>query len=364
MDDIAVGQSILDLDTPVLLLDLDLYERNVKRMADYCAKAGVSWRPHAKGQKVPALVHKEVAAGAIGCTVAKLGEAEVMASSGITNILIANEIVGRPKALRLAALTKHADVICLVDSVASLPDLNAAAEEFGTTIPVLVEVNVGMDRCGVEPGLPVVELAKQVASYSRLRFRGVQTWEAHTLGIKDPVEKEMAVAGAVRKLTDSAELCRQAGLDVEIVSCGGSGDYYYSAKQPGVTEIEAGGAVFMDIFYEARGVDHEFAMTVMSTVVSRPTRNRIVTDAGKKTMSWHEAIPRPRSLDGVSGVKLSAEHGAIELDEPNDLVKVGDRVEWIVGYSDTTTCLHDELVAHRAGRVEAIWPILGRGKIR
>ena len=364
MEDITVGQSILDLDTPVLLLDLDLFEKNVKRMADYCAAAGVSWRPHAKGQKVPALVHKEIAAGAIGCTVAKLGEAEVMAAAGITDILIANEIVGRPKALRLAALTRHADVTCLVDSTAALADLNAAAEEFGTTIPVLVEINVGMDRCGVEPGQPVVELARRVSAYPHLRFRGVQTWEAHTIGIKDPLEKETAVATSIKKLTDSAELCRQAGLDVEIVSCGGSADYYYSAKQPGITEIEAGGAVFMDIFYETRGVKHDFAMTVMSSVVSRSATNRIVTDAGKKTMSWQEAVPRPKSLTGVKAVKLSAEHGAIELDEPNDRVRVGDRVEWIIGYSDTTTCLHNELIAHRGGRVEAIWPILGRGKLR
>ena len=364
MEDVAVGQSILDLDTPVLLLDLDLYEGNVRRLAEYCAAAGVSWRPHAKGQKAPALVHKEIAAGAIGCTVAKVSEAEVMAASGITNILIANEIVGRPKALRLAALTRHADVTCLVDSTAALEDLDAAAGEFGTIIPVLVEVNTGMDRCGVEPGQPVVELARRVSEYPHLRFRGVQTWESHTIGIKDPVEKEEAVAAAVRKLTDSAQLCRQAGLDVEIVSAGGSADYYFSARQPGITEIEAGGAVLMDIYYETRGVKHDFAMTVMSTVVSRPVPTRIVTDAGKKTMSWHEAIPRPKSVSGVKSVKLSAEHGAIELDEPNGDIKVGDRFEWIIGYSDTTTCLHDELVAHRGGRVEAIWPILGRGKLR
>lgn len=364
MEGITVGQSTLDLDTPVLLLDLDLFEKNVKRMADYCSAAGVAWRPHAKGQKTPALVHKEIAAGAVGCTVAKLGEAEVMAAAGITNILIASQIVGRPKALRLAALTRHADVTCLVDSAAPLADLDAAAEEFGTTIPVLVEVNVGMDRCGVEPGQPVLELARQLSAYPHLRFRGVQTWEAHVITIKDPGEKEAAVAACIKKLTESAELCRQAGLDVEIVSCGGSSDYYYSAKQPGVTEIEAGGAVFMDVFYETRGVKHDFALTVMSTVVSRPAPTRIVTDAGKKTMSWHEAIPRPKSLSGVKSVKLSAEHGTIELDEPMDRVRVGDRIEWIVGYSDTTTCLHDELVAHRGGKVEVIWPILGRGKLR
>jgi D-serine deaminase-like pyridoxal phosphate-dependent protein len=360
-----VGRSKWELDTPALVVDLPTMERNVTTMAKRIIGAGVNWRPHTKGQKVPAIAHLELAAGAIGVTCAKLGEAEVMAAAGIRDILIANQIVGAQKVARLVNLRKHADVIVAVDSPENVAELSAAAAAKGVEQRVVIEVDVGMSRCGVAPGEKVVELARTIRRSPGLKFAGVMGWEAPCTRLTDPAEKRACVEEALGGLVRSAELCRQADLPVEIVSCGGTGTYWVSATIPGITELQAGGGIFHDVHYaEHFGVDHEFAMTVMTTVISRPTPERIIVDAGLKTMSSQAANPRPLNVGEVQAVGFSAEHGKIELAAPNTDLKVGDKVEWVVGYTDTTVLLHDELYAVRDGAVEVVWPILGRGKLR
>jgi D-serine deaminase-like pyridoxal phosphate-dependent protein len=190
-------------------------------------------------------------------------------------------------------------------------------------------------------------------------------WEGHTVKIADPSEKRRAVEQSVRLLTATASLAGEAGLPVDIVSCGGTGTYWITSQLPGVTEIQAGGGVFCDVYYRRHmGVDHEYALSVLSTVTSRPTPTRVICDAGKKAMSSDAATPEPIVGGGVKSVALSAEHARIELEEPTTTLKVGDKIEFVVGYSDTTVCLHDELYGVRDGRVEVIWPIVGRGKLR
>ncbi len=358
-----VDRSKWELDTPALLADLDVVEQNIARLAAFCREAGVHWRPHTKGRKVPALAHKELAAGAIGVTCAKLGEAEVMAAAGMRDILIANQVVGPAKAARLANLLRHADVIVTVDSIENAEELSAAATTAGTRLRVLVEVNVGMNRAGVEPGEPVERLSEKVAALPGLRYAGLMGWEGHCGGIADPEKKRAAIEEAVGRLTGSAERCRKAGLPVDIVSCGGTSTYQVTARLPGITEVQAGGGVFGDVLYESRGVHHPFGLTVLTTVTSRPTPTRIIVDAGRKAMSVDVALPRPKGLAAVDSVSLSAEHGRIELREPNLDLRVGDKVEWIVGYGDTTVCLHDELVGVRGERVEVVWPVAARGKL-
>ena len=360
-----VGRSKFDLDTPALLVDIPTMERNIDRMAGRITAKGVNWRPHTKGQKIPALAYMELAAGAIGVTCAKLGEAEVMAAAGIRDILIANQIVGPQKVTRLVNLRPHADVIVAVDSVENVRELSEAASAKGVELRVVVEVDVGMRRCGVQPGEAAVRLAQRVADSPGLKLAGLEAWESNCTSIRDPNEKQLCVRSSVGLLTSSAEQCRKAGLPIEIVSCGGTGTYWLTATVPGVTEIQAGGGIFNDVHYaEHFGLDHEFAMTVMTTVISRPNPQRIVVDAGKKTMTSDTAPPRPVGLDGVTSVSLSAEHGKIELDRPNTSLKVGDRLEWIVGYTDTTVLLHEELYGTREGKVEVVWPVLARGKLR
>ncbi len=360
----AIGTRKEELDTPVLLVDLDALERNIARTAARLREAGVAWRPHTKGQKVPEIARLEVAAGAIGVTCAKLGEAEVMVDAGIGSVLIANQIVGPQKVERLANLNRRAEVIVAVDCPEHVRELDAAGRRHGLRLPVVIEVDIGIARCGVQPGANVVELARAIVDSPGLRFMGVMGWEGQTRRELDPAARRPLVEAAVGELVASAEACRAAGIPVEIVSCGGTGTEEFSSRIPGVTEIQAGGIVFNDAYYHRLGLDRDFALTVLSRVVSRATPTRIVTDAGKKALSVDNTPPQPLSLPAVSSIALSAEHGKIELVEPSERPQVGETVEWLVGYSDTTVCLHDEMYALRGGRVEAVWSILGRGKLR
>ena len=359
-----VGKSIKDLDTPALRVDLDLLEQNIATMKRVIIdEAGIQWRPHTKAIKTPALAHKLLRAGAHGITCAKLSEAEVMASAGIRNILIANQVVGASKLARLAGLCHHADPIVAVDCEEQVTALDLAAQAAKAHVRVVIEVNIAMNRAGVEPGEPVIALAKRVALCGGLRFAGLMAWEGGGIAeIRDPDSKCARIAEAVGKLTGSADRCRAAGLPVEIVSCGGTGTYWITAGLPGVTEVQAGGGIFCDVHYRNDyGVRHAYALSILTTVVSRPTPTRIICDTGWKSMAQQPALPVPRDLGEVTGVKLSAEHTTIELASPNSVPKVGDRVEFVAGYSDATVFLHDYLYATRRGQIEAIWPVLGRG---
>jgi D-serine deaminase-like pyridoxal phosphate-dependent protein len=212
----------------------------------------------------------------------------------------------------------------------------------------------------------VLALARDVSARPELRLAGLMGWEGGRLAsIVDPAEKRGAIEEALGRLTASAAACRTAGLPVEIVSCGGTGTYWISAFAPGVTEVQAGGGVFGDVHYrEDYGVDHPQALTILTTVASRPTSTRIVCDAGWKSMSINPTLPIPLRLAGIRSLRVSAEHAAIQLAEPADTPRIGDRVEFVAGYCDSTLFLHDELYGVRDGRVEAVWPIAGRGNTR
>lgn len=358
-----IGADIASLDTPRLLVDLDVMERNIARVAAVCGRHGVAWRPHTKGIKLPAIAHKLLRAGAIGVTCAKLGEAEVMAAAGVQSILIANQVVGAEKIARLVHLQRHAEVIACVDSPANIAAIAAAAQAAGVEQPLLIEVDTGMARCGVQPGNETVDLARLVAATPGLRLRGVMGWEGHAAGMPPGEQKRAAITIAVGLLTSSADACRAAGLPIEIVSCGGTGTFMTTAGLPGVTEIQAGGAIFHDLTYAAWGVEHEFAATVLATVISRPTATRVVVDCGKKAFSSDATAPRPLDYPDATSLRLSAEHGQFDLGAASDTPAVGDRIRIVIGYGDTTVHLHETLVGTRTGHVEVVWPLLGRGKL-
>lgn len=360
-----IGADKRSLDTPVLLVDLDVMEGNVARMAAACRSRGVGWRPHTKGLKIPAIAHKALKAGALGVTCAKLGEAEIMAAAGIRDILIANQIVTLEKLARLAGLRHHADVAVLVDDPGNVAALGAAARAAGVVLRVLIEIDIGMGRAGLQPGPAVRALAETIAQTDGVQLAGVEGWEAHTTQIADPREKATAIAQAVGLLTNTATSLRAAGFAIDIVSCGGTGTYQSTVQQPGVTEVQASGGILSDVRYRTKyNVDHPYSLTVMTTVISRPTAHRIICDAGKKAMSTDSGDPLPIGIAGKYSLRFSAEHVNIETEQPNSSLSVGDRLEFVVGYSDTTVHLHDEMVGVRDGRVEIIWPIVGRGKMK
>jgi D-serine deaminase-like pyridoxal phosphate-dependent protein len=361
----SVGRMKTELDTPALLVDLDVMDGNIKQIAAICRDANVAWRPHTKGIKIPAIAHQALAAGAIGVTCAKLGEAEVMAAAGICDILVANQIVGAPKIARLIGLQRHAEVKVLVDSAENAAALAAEASAVGVRLRVLIEVDVGMGRSGVTPGDAAVALARKIKSLPALELAGVAGWEGHTTEIADENEKAESIGRSVRALTGTADALRSAGFLVAIVSCGGTGTFRFTTRFPGVTEIQAGGGILSDVRYRTKcQADLPYSLTIMTTVISRPNEHRIICDAGKKTMSSDAAVPLPLGLESVRSVNLSAEHARVELDRPNREVRVGDKLEFIVGYSDTTVHLHEEMIGIRDGRAEIVWPILGRGKLR
>lgn len=360
----TVAKAIGELVTPALLVDLDVLEQNIATMRHVIIdEAGIRWRPHTKAIKTPAIAHKLLQAGAHGVTCAKVSEAEVLAQAGIRDILIANQVVGAEKVARLAGLARHADPIVAVDCPAHVGALDAAAQTAGVRVGVVIEVNIAMNRAGVEPGEPVVTLAQRVASCRGLRFAGLMAWEGGRIAeIRDPERKRARIVEAVGRLTASADRCRVAGLPVEIVSCGGTGTYWITAALPGVTEVQAGGGIFCDAHYRNDyGVAHEYALSILTTVVSRPTPMRIICDAGWKAMAQHPALPIPRGIGEVAAIVLSAEHTTVELPTPRSTPQVGDPVEFVAGYSDATVFLHDYLYGVRRGRVEVVWPILGRG---
>jgi D-serine deaminase-like pyridoxal phosphate-dependent protein len=364
--DEAIGLLKEEVDTPFLWVDLVLLEQNIERMAARTRAAGVRWRPHIKGIKVPALAWKCLQAGAIGVTCAKLGEAEVMVAAGIQDILIANQIVGRAKVERLVRLISEtgAAVKVAVDSIENVRQIGEAANRLGIIAGAVVEVDVGMKRAGVAPGEAAVALSQMVASTPGIAYCGLMAWEGHTVGIADTEEKRSAIEAAIRRLEETRDACLAAGLRVEIVSAGGSATFEVTADQPPITEVQAGGGIFSDVLYRQRGVKNEPALFVRSTISSKPAPDRLVFDAGFKALPSWKADPIPVGLSHVAGIRLSAEHATVTLSVPNEQAKIGDAYDFVVTYGDYTVCLHDMLYGIRHGRVEHVWPIEGRGKLR
>ncbi|MCE7989287.1 MAG: DSD1 family PLP-dependent enzyme [Caldilinea sp. CFX5] len=360
-----IGLAKADVDTPLLWVDLDRLEQNIATLARHFRQAGVHWRPHTKGIKIPAIAHKLMAAGAIGVTCAKLSEAEVMVAAGIKEILIANQVTGKLKLPRLANLCRQADVKVAVDNPQNVAALGAAATHYGAVIGVLIELNCGMERAGVQPGEPVLALVRLITQTPGLKLRGLMSWEGHTLDLADPAQKRQAIERSIELVTSSADLCRRHGIPIEIVSGGGSGTYQVTPFLTGMTEIQAGGAIFCDVTYQSWGVDLQPALFVQTTVTSRPNPRRIICDAGFKALPSTDGAPAPLGLaQKVAKVISSAEHGALELDSPNETLMVGDLLDFVVGYGDGTVYLHEMMVGVRNGIVECAWPILGRGKLQ
>ncbi len=359
-----VGLPIEELDTPALLVDLDALERNITTMARDIETRGADWRPHSKANKSPAIAHMELAAGAIGIACAKLGEAEVMAANGIRNIMVPNQVVGSIKARRAAALASRTRLILAVDSETQARQLDEAAVALGTHPEVVIELDTGMNRGGQLPGNRVLQLVDLISNMQGLRFAGVMTWEGHCMKVADPVERDAAIRAAVGKLVDMAEQIRARGIPVEIVSAGGTGTYLTTARIEGVTEVQAGGGIWGDQMYLNLGANVEPALSIMAQVVSRPRPDRILTDAGRKTVDPSNLAPIPQNIPSYVEQAFSAEHGKIILAEPSETPRVGDRIFYRVGYSDQCNHLHEYFYGVRNGIVETVWPVLARGRLQ
>ncbi|HEY8505972.1 MAG TPA: DSD1 family PLP-dependent enzyme [Gemmataceae bacterium] len=353
------GQPPEELDTPQVLIDLDVADANLRRMFAAARRYGVAVRVHFKSLKCTGLAKHIAAAGADGFLCAKLSEAEVLADAGLTDILIANQVVGPLKLRRLAELAKRASLRVCVDDPDNVAAIGRAAGEAGATLGVLVEVDVGMRRCGVEPGGPVLELARHVARFPSLRFDGLQGYDGHLQQVRDPAEREQRCREGMRRLTETRKLLEGAGVPVRVVTGGGTGTWEFVASTPGVTEIQPGSFVLMDCTYREVRPEFGCALSVLTTVISR-RENWYVLDAGSKAISQDFGKPVIKGRPGDRVLFLAEEHTKVETDDGT--VRVGDRVEVIPSHCCATMNLHRRCVAVRGGRVGHVWPIEASGR--
>ncbi|TRO48646.1 hypothetical protein E2P65_02485 [Candidatus Bathyarchaeota archaeon] len=371
-----IGKPIEELRTPCLLLDLDMFQWNVDKMFRFAREAGVNVRPHAKTFKAAAICSRLLEAGAIGVMTQKLGEAEVLLHSGILhgdkNILISQEISDPGKIETLVGFNVamgEGKVLTSVDDAREVEMISEAAARWGVEQHVVIEMTHG--RCGVAPGKPTVDLAKEIVSKKGLVFRGIY-------GYENPVARETALERD-KMTVDTANMIREAGIEVEIVSAGSTGTYEVTGTYPGITEIEPGSFVFgvgaEGTGYGWRVVNDVYfkpSLTVLTQIISTNFDDRVVTDAGVKVMSGGDRRADPPVLvkvDGepleFEGVGLSEEHGTIRFKEGSEArrrLRWGQKLEFVPSHCCTTVNQHDEIVAVKDGRVAAIWPVTARGK--
>ncbi len=360
-----------EIPTPAVLLDLDRFERNLRRMGELVRRHGKNLRPHAKTHRCPEIARRQIAAGALGVACAKLGEAEVMADAGIRGLLITTEVVPAAKIERLMGLVAKApDTLVVVDDVANARELSRAASARGVTVNVLVDVEVGGRRTGIVPGEPALALARAVAALPGLRFRGLQGYAGQCAHVMGWAARRDASRAAMAPLMETRRLIETAGLPVEIVAGGSTGTHDIDVDLDGLTELQAGSYCVMDVEYRRIGgrsgdalTEFEMALTVVATVVSVPEKDRAMVDAGLKAFSTDKPFPpEPVERPGIEYGFAGDEHGRLALRDPDRPLALGERIEFFPPHCDPTINLYDRIHAVRGARVEAGWPIAARGR--
>ena len=356
-----IGMPVEQIPTPALVVDVEKLDRNLETMANYLARVKTNIRPHAKTHKTPAIAHKQMRAGAVGLCCATVGEAEVMVYSGIPEVMIANEVVDPLSVRRAVNLARQARVLMIVDDPQNVRNIGAAAQQYGATVDVLTDLDVGQGRCGARSLEGLVELAREVERTKGLRLRGVFGYEGHVQFIADRSERAAKGQAANTRLVQAAKELSGLGMNIEIVSGAGTGTYDIAAEFPGMTEIQAGSYIFMDGTYHKLGLPFEQSLTVLATVVSRPSAEIAVFDVGLKGISPERFHPSVQACgSGAIEVKsLSEEHSVTILSGAAD-PRPGDKLHFVPSHCCTTVNLYDVMFAVRQGRVEAIWPVAAR----
>ena len=360
----------VELDTPVMIVDETLMARNISEMQALATSFGVNMRPHIKTHKTPRIARLQIAAGALGITCAKLGEAEVMADADITDILIAYPVVGPVKLRRLIALLERAHVTVALDSREAGLGLSEAVSAAERSIDVYVEVDTGQHRAGALAGDDAVQLGLDLARMPGLNVAGVMSHEGHT-HVLPPDEIAAVAHDAGERLVETAELLRLAGIDIRQVSVGSTPSSHYTPSIPGVTEMRPGTYVFKDTtgFRYGRYGPDRCAARILSIVVSTPAPDRAILDAGSKSLALDQSAGHPGHgylVGHPASVieRLSEEHGVVAVAPDDPGLAIGDRVEIIPNHVCPSLNLHDELTIVRDGQVIDLWPIAARGKVR
>lgn len=362
---------ISDLDTPAVIVNLDIMERNLSRVADYCRDHQLLLRPHTKTHKIPDLARRQIASGATGITVAKIGEAEVMLDAGIIDILIAYPIVGPKKTARLAQLAERARITVSLDSEEVARGLSEAAANQGSKIDVMIEMDVGFERCGFSNEADLLALARKVADLPALEFRGLMFFPGNFgVGPEERAAMRIRVNDFLKRTLESFS---SAGLPVQIVSGGSTPTAYEGSYFYGVNEVRPGTYIFNDrntVAVSACTLD-DCALSVLVTVVSTAVPGRAVIDGGSKTFSYDRFQGGDGSGYGIvkedpaaALERFSEEHGHLNIQRSERRYRIGDRLSIIPNHVCTTVNMHDEIYGVRGERVEEVWRVEGRGKVR
>jgi D-serine deaminase-like pyridoxal phosphate-dependent protein len=360
---------ISEIDTPAMLVDRRILARNICRAQEHCSAHGIAMRPHIKTHKMPPVAHMQVEAGAVGLTCAKLGEAEIMASAGLDDLMIAFPIWGADKVRRLIELADRARLTAVLDSEEVAAGISQAAAAAGTGIGVLVEVDTGMGRCGVAPGEPLVHLCQRVAQMPALEFRGIMTYQGYVAGPE--VERRRLLEDEDRRIGDALAGLDAAGLRCQVVSGASTPNLFLSHLLTRVNENRCGTYVFNDrnTVYSGSVGWEDCAARVATTVVSTAVPGQVVVDGGSKTFSsdgWAGGPGHGRIIEDPDAVfaKMNEEHGYVKLAPGSPRHRIGDRLHVVPNHICTAINMHEHVWVHEHGQVVDCWEVEGRGKIR
>ena len=371
----TAGMPLAQVDTPALLIDLDAFERNLERMATFVRQAGVRLRPHSKTHKSPIIAGKQIALGAVGQCCQKVSEAEVMVAGGVADVLVSNEVAGAIKLDRLAALARRAKVGVCVDDASNVAEIEAAAAKASVQLDVLVEIDVGARRCGTTPGEPAARLAQRIANSAHLRFAGLQAYHGSAQHVREAGERKAHIARAVEHVKETLRALKAVGLEAATIAGAGTGTYENEAASTVYTELQAGSYIFMDADYarnkraDGRAFDtFEHALFVYATAMSAPAPERVIVDAGHKSLAVDSGMPVPWRLPGATYHRPSDEHGILDVTACDRRPGRGEKVLLVPGHCDPTVNLHDWYVGVRGlnsgqARIESLWPVAARGAL-
>lgn len=362
---------ISDLDTPAILIDLDIMERNLRKLADYGREHNIRIRPHTKTHKIPALARKQIELGAAGLTVAKVGEAEVMLGADPPDLLVAYPIIGANKLQRLMNIAKQTNVAVSLDSLFVAEQLSQAAGNAPNGIGVLAEVDVGLGRVGVAPGEPLLDLIREICRLPNLRFEGLAFYPGQIKSLDEAGQQALRELGQLLEQTITE--VRRAGFEPRIVSGGSTPTLFHSHLLPGLNEIRPGTYIFNDRNTVLSGACElsECAASIMVTVVSTAKSGQMIVDGGSKTfssdrpsagseVSFGQVVEAPHAVF----TKMNEEHGFVDLHRSERRFTTGERVRIIPNHICVAMNLHECVYGIRGDQVEQIWRVEGRGKLQ
>ena len=365
-----IGAPVGELDTPALLIDATILELNIETMQELCARYPVKLRPHSKSHKSREIARLQTAkGGAIGICCAKLGEAERFAAEGMDDILVTTPLVGKNKLARLAALLPLAHIKVVVDNASAIESLGLAAQSVGKPLGVIVEIDVGQHRCGVAPGPEAARLAQLINCEPFLRFGGLQGYQGKAQSIIPYRDRFDAVEAALSLLQESADHVRKAGFDIQTLTGGGTGSIAIDLALGGLTEVQPGSYIFMDASYDRIQWSDSTticpfrpALSVLVSVVSRPNPERVIVDAGWKSLSSDSGPPIVKGRPDLEFEFAGDEHGMIRTRNGEFIdLHIGDSIEILPSHCDTTVNLYDRFIVIRGGLVQGCWNVAARG---